>query len=137
MKLHSINRDGRGLSDGVDIPTRGGIGSLSWHPVDASLFLASIGSISYIVNIDESSVLIISGARRAAWSPDGSKVAAVVEIGGWMRFNPDLKTLPLSFPPDAEEGDAGVFVMSPDGSDARLLAILGKDGTARAGGWRE
>ena len=130
-KLHAIDRDGRNLSEGVDMPTVGGIGALSWNPVDASLILASIGSVSHIVNVDEPSVLIISGARGAAWSPDGAKVAVIIENGGWARFSTDLKAIRLPFAPDGREGDAGLFVMSPDGSDARLLAVLGEDGTAR------
>ena len=132
INIHTIDRDGRGiLSEGVDMPTVGGIGALSWNPVDASLILASIGPVSHIVNTDESSVLIISGARGAAWSPDGAKVAVIIENGGWARFSADLKALRLPFAPDGREGDAGLFVMSPDGSDARLLAVLGEDGTAR------
>lgn len=132
INIHTIDRDGRGLSEGVDIPTIGGIGgALSWNPVDASLILASIRPVSYIVNTDEPSVLIISRARGAAWSPDGAKVAVIIENGGWARFSTDLEALRLPFAPDEGKGDASLFVMSPDGSDARLLAVLGEDGTAR------
>ena len=61
VNLYTITQDGRDLSEVAEI-SDGGRGVLSWNPVDDSLILASIGSHSYIVNIAESSVLIISRA---------------------------------------------------------------------------
>ena len=132
INLYTVTGDGLNLSEGVEIPTIGGRGALSWNPVNDSLILASIGSHSYIVNIAESSVLIISRARGASWSPDGAKVEMILKDGGWARFAGSLSALDIPST-DAERG-AGVFVMSPDGSDARLLAVLGDDGSIKGDG---
>ena len=129
VNLYTISRDGQDLSEGVKIPAIGGRGALSWNPVNDSLILASNGSDSYIVNTAESGVLIISGALGASWSPDGARVAVILEGGGWARFAGSLSALEL--PATSTEGGAGVFVMSPDGSDARLLAVLGEDGSVK------
>lgn len=131
VNLYTITQDERDLSEVAEI-SAGGRGVLSWNPVDDSLILASIGSHSYIINIAESSVLIISRARGAAWSPDGARVAMILEDGGWARFAGSLSALEL--PPISSDGGAGVFAMSPDGSDARLLAVLGDDGAVKANG---
>ena len=72
------------------------------------------------------------GARGASWSPDGAKVAMILEDGVWARFAGSLSALDIPAT-DAERG-AGVYVISPDGSDARLLAVLGDDGSVKGEG---
>lgn len=93
-----------------DDPTRAWIEAVKWSP-DGSKILYTCGGIC-VVNLDgtPASEGPLPG-HRGAWSPDGSQIATVTR------------------PPDGFTRQYGaVQVMSPDGSDLRVVAIWDRGG---------
>ena len=93
---------------------------VSWSPDGAGLLLASDGGV-YVVQADGSDLRALGPSNlrmtNAAWSPDGSKIAARHQF-------------------DERRWEASVYVMTRDGTDVRFLAegfLAGEEFRVRPG----
>ncbi len=112
--LYTIRDDGSDLSEIAQHHYR--IGPLEWSP-DGTRILFSIpgtGGTVHVVNSDGSDLREIGIGGYASWSPDGSRIASRITYGI-----------------DGSR-DIVLYTMAPDGTDIRVLAILGEDNRLQA-----
>ena len=122
--LLTIDRNGAGLSEVVDLPEAG---TLIWSPNGTQIMLTTNTAYYYspphlyLVEADGSAIRRLgSGLYDAAWSPDGSRMAISV---------------PHSFDVVMRHGsDVALLTSALDGSDARVLVRRGENGVLEAVG---
>lgn len=96
--------------------------SLSWSP-DGEHILFSCDAGICVVDLDGNMVgqsphrLV---GQKAAWSPDGSRIALCNDL----RMHPSFESSPDRLAP---EGTPLLYTMAPDGSDVQVLVSIGKN----------
>ena len=97
VQLYIINHDGTGLRE-LPHPNRNRLShrvtrSLEWSP-DGTMLLVSLDEYMmdpaaiYFVNVDGSGIRKVAEGQYASWSPDGSKIPAILAI----QTNPAIST---------------------------------------------
>ncbi len=111
--LYTVRDDG---SDLIEI-AQYAFGILEWSP-DGTRILGT-GAAVYVVNSDGSDLREIGiGGYYASWSPDGSRIAS--------RITYDIDGSP------GKPKDIVLYTMAPDGTDIRVLVIVGEDNRLQA-----